>query len=335
MSDNIYKQNVYSLKQKMWHGKGVVGSEEETAMSVYGRMIPVEFEQRPFGITLNGEFKETGKHYGIVRSEGGKEKVIGETKGRYNLTQPVQYATIFDEFVSKPVETMGFLGTHGQKMFITWNLPNIDVHGDKVEMYGFLATGFDGKFGEKLYETGVRVVCNNTWNMAVSDSEERGRGSVYSAKHSMVDHEERLGIWMRYITSQAESNVEIYQNLFRKMEEKPIGIDDAYGLFSKVYAKKGNIDSSFYPSELIEKDDAKITAYNDSQEEKRDMAIELFKGAGIEITKTVWGAFNCVTELENHKIASKKDTTESILLGNRQGIMQDAMSVMSEYVEVR
>lgn len=332
MSDNIYGQNVYSLKEKMWHGKGIIGVEEENAMSVYGRMIPVEFEQRPFGITLNGTFKETGKHYGIIRSEGGKEKVIGETKGRYNLTQPVQYATIFDEYVGKAVETMGFLGTHGQKMFITWNLPNIDVHGDKVEMYGFLAVGFDGKFGEKLYETGVRVVCNNTWNMAVSDAQERVRGAVYTAKHSMNDHEERLGIWMRYITNKAYENVEIYQNLFRKMEEKPIGVDEAYGLFAKVYEKKGNIDGSYYPSELLEKDDAKIIEYNEGQEEKRDMAVELFKGAGIEITPTVWGAFNCVTELENHKVKSKKDKTESILLGNRQSIMQQAMDVMSVVV---
>lgn len=332
MSDNIYKQNVYSLKQNMWHGKGTVGKEEEDALSVYSRMLPVSFEQRPFGIYLNGEFTETGKHYGIVRIGNGKERVIGETKGRYNLTQPETYAKLFDEYVCRPVETMGFLGTGGERMFTTWNLPQVDVHGDKVEMYGFLAAGFDGKFGEKLYETAVRVVCKNTWNMAVGDSEEKRRGAVYTAKHSMKDHEERLGIWMRYITKEAEESVKIYESLFRKMEETPLTIDNAYGLFSKVYSKKDSI-GEFHPEELRNKDQEKIDGWNEKQEEKRDMAIDLFKGAGVEISKTVWGAFNCVTELENHKIPSKKDKTESILLGNRQTIMADALMVMSDYVE--
>ena len=150
----------------------------------------------------------------------------------------------------------------------------------------------------------------------------------------MKDHEERLGLWMAYITKQAEENIKIYQSLFRKMEETRLTIDIAYNLFAKVYTKKNSL-GDFHPDELREKDQTKIDDFNASQEEKRDLAIELFKGAGIEITNTVWGAFNSVTELENHKIPSKKDKTESILLGNRQSIMQNALSVMAEYVEVR
>jgi len=335
MTDNIYKQNVYSLKEPMWHGKGTVGEDGEAASSVYGRMSPVEFEQRPFSIPLGGTTVHETKLFGIVRVGDGKEKLIGEAK-RYNLTQPARYAALFDEYVNRPVETMGFLGSSGQKMFITWNLPNVDVHGDEIRMYGFLAVGFDGKYGEKLYETGVRVVCSNTWNMAVaesSDSTKRG-GVIYTGKHNMSDHEERLGIWMRYTTKQAEENVLIYQNLFRKMEETPVTNSDlAYNLFSKVYPLKNSL-GEFHPDELRGKDQGKIDEYNLSQETKRDLALELFKGKGIAITPSVWGVFNSVTELENHIIPSKKDKTESILLGNRQAIMQNAMSVLSEYAEI-
>jgi len=334
MTDRIYKQNVYSLREPMWHSKGVVGQEEENAMSVYRHMLPVAFEQRPFSISLNGGTVESNKHFGIVRVGGNTEKIIGQSKGRYNLTQPEKYAQLFDAYVQKPVETMGFLGTSGERMFTTWSLPQIDVHGDIVKMFGFLAVGFDGKFGEKLFETGVRVVCSNTWSMAVADSQEKRGGAAYSAKHNMKDHEERLGIWMRYITKQAEENVAIYQSLFRKMEETPVTVDVAYNLFAKVYPKKNSL-GDFHPDELRGKDQGKIDLLNQSQEEKRDLAIELFKGAGVEIGKTLWGTFNVITELENHHIPSKKDKTESILLGNRQGIMQEALLVMSEYVENR
>lgn len=328
--DRIFGQNFYSNKEPAWHKKGRVGQENEGAVLVYSKMSPVSFEQRPFTITLNGKPIETKKHFGIVRISN-TEKVIGETKGRYKLVQPIRYAELFDEYVGKPVETFGFLGTSGEKMFITWNLPNVDVHGDEVKMYGFLTCGFDGRYGEKLFETGIRTVCWNTWNTAIADSEENHGGAIYAAKHNMVDHDERLGAWMRYMTLEADKNVQIYQGLFRKMEETPIGIDQAYNLFAKVYPKKDSI-GSYYPDDLRTKDQTKIDKWNNSQEAKRDLAVELFKGRGIEITPTVWGAFNCITEQENHLLDSKKDTTESILIGNRQSIMQEALFVMKEYV---
>lgn len=331
--DDITDKNFYSYKKQVWHGKGIVGEIEESAMSVYERMTPVRFEQRPFSITLNGEVYETGKHYGIVRIAE-KEVVIGQTKGRYVLTQPKRYAELFDQYVGKPVETMGFLGTHGKRMFTTWVLPQVDVHGDKVDMFGLLAAGFDGAFGEQIYETGVRVVCRNTFNKAISNSDEKFKGAVYSGRHTEKDHEETLGIWMQYVTQQAEENVEVYQKLFRKMEETPITTDKAYNLFSQVYYLKDSI-GSYYPDQLRTKDQGTIDDFNQDQMKKRDLALSLFSDAGIEITPTVYGVYNSVTELENHHIKSKKDSTESILFGDRQNVMENAFNIMSEYVEVR
>ncbi len=328
--DDIYKNDFYSYNQPAWHKKGIVGQEKESAVKVYSRMTPVLFDQRPFTINLSGKTVSTGKHYGIVRVEGTKEDIIGETKGRYNLTQPKRYAEIFDEYVGRYVETMGFLGTKGQKLFLTWVLPKIDVHGDVVESYGFFTTGFDGKLSEKLYNTHVRVVCRNTYSRAIREGDANG-GATFTSKHTQLDHEERLGIWMRYMTQKAEEEVSLYQALFCKMEETPIDVTEAYKLFKSVYPYNDDI-GEYYPGELRTKDQKRIDEFNKGQEAKRDLAVELFKGKGIEISRTLWGAFNAVTELENHHIPSKKDTTESVLVGNRQVIMEKALSVMRKKV---
>lgn len=328
----VYNNNIYALGRDMWRGLGEVGQVGESATDVYSRMTPITFESRPFGVMLNGEIQDTGKHYAIVRTGGEKEVVVGNTKGRYNITQPIEYAQTFDKYVGKSIESMGFLGTNGQRMFLTSELPAVDVFGDRIDMYLFCAFGFDGVFGEKVYQTNIRFVCTNMWNKIVADSKNRFCG--VSFKHNQKNHLEDLGIWMRYITKQAEENVKIYEGLYRKMESTPLSIDQAGSLFSKVYSKKDSL-GAFHPDELREKNQGTIDEYNAKQDESVEIAMELFKGAGIQITRTVYGALNSVTELENRHRASKKPIAESILIGNRQNTMSYALDIMTEYVEVR
>ncbi|SRR5258706_5160544 len=328
----VYNNNIYALGKDMWRGLGTVGEVGESAVSINNRMSEVKFESRPFGVMLNGEVQDTGKHYGIVRVGDKKEVVVGQTKGRYNLTQPSEYAKVFDTYVNKPVESMGYLGTSGQRMFLTSELPAIDVYGDRVDMYLFCAFGFDGIYGEKIYQTNIRFACTNMWNRIVADSKNRFGG--VSFKHNQKNHLEDLGIWMRYITTQAEQNIKIYEGLYRKMESTQVSIDQAGNLFAKVYAKKDSL-GAFHPDELREKNQGTIDEYNQKQDESVDVAMQLFKGAGIEITPTAYGIFNCVTELENRHRMSRKPIAESILIGNRQNTMSYALNVISEYVEVR
>lgn len=329
MSDNIFKENVYSHNQEMWHRKGRVGEDNETALQVYSTMLLVEFVQRPFSILLNGNVIES-KDVAIIRVENGKERQIGSTKGRYQLIQPVEYCRLFDSTVGKPVETLGFLGSKAEKMFLTWQLPAIDVHGDVVNLYGFLANGFDGKFGTKLYTTSVRVICNNTWNQAIGAEDTMEN---YSSKHVEKDFMKKLGLWMSYINKTSEENVAYLKGVFTKMEEKPLTIDDAYGFFAKVFPLP-NEYSQYAPVEILKEREQDFSNDTKSANENRDLAMSLFSGAGIEITPTLWGGFNVVTEMENHHVESKKDTTYSILLGNRQTIMSNAFNIAKEMLVV-
>ena len=328
MSDNTYKQNTYSRDLISWHKKGRVGHEDENAKQVYEQMEEVTFVQRPYNIILNGKRHESS-NIGIIRIEGNNESEIGITKGRYNLTQPLEYCQIFDKSVNKPVETLGFLGENAEKLFITWILPAINVHGDIVKAFGLLSAGFDGKYGEKLHRVYERVVCENTLSLAISDAEQSKdgfAGKVYSGKHNSSMHERDLAAWMSYITRQAEEYTAIHESLFCKMQETKIDKSLAYSLFCKVYPLKNEL-GAFYPDEIRAEKEEGINDYNAKQTDSRDFALELFAGKGIEIDSTLWGGFNAVTEAENHYKKSKKDTTYSILLGNRQTIMENALKV--------
>ena len=327
MSDNTYGQNAFFNGTPAWHKKGTVGDGSIGAEAVFNGMPEkVHFELRPFSILLNGQ-TFVGKDTGIIRISGASEDLVGRTKNRYKLTQPIDYCKMFDAHVGQPVETMGFLGTNGSRMFLTWNLPDLDVHGDKVKNFGFIAVGFDGLFGEKLYLTNVRVVCNNTWQAAINSSK-----AVYSGKHNHLNHERDMALWMEHVQKQTEERVAIHQSLFRKWEETKVTKDQARQIFENVYpTKNGKLEDA--PAILIEEEKENVIEYNLKQIEKRDLAMELFSGRGIEITPTVWGAFNCITEQQNHYIHSKKDDLNSLLLGARAETMAYAMSVCSNFAK--
>lgn len=331
MPAKIYLQNVYSLDKPMWHNLGTVGKKKESAEKVYGRMSQVSYSHQPFIISLNGKEVESG-NYGIVMTDAnGVQHLIGRSKTNYNITQPETYCKMFDVAVGAPVETLGFLDEDASRMFLTWDLPAISVYGDKVQNYGFLAAGFDGNFGANLFLTSVRVVCANTWAMAISSAgDKKGKGKLYGSKHSHINHERDLKIWMEYIHRQATDSVKLYEGLFRKMESIRVTKTVAGNLFAKVYPFKDEI-GSYYPEALRGEREALNSEHDNKQQERRDLAMSLFEGAGVQITPTVWGAYNCITEMQNYHIPSKKDTTNSILVGNRQELMAGAFKAFSEY----
>lgn len=339
--DNINRNNFYSLKVKAWHGKGIVGEENETAQQVYGRMDLVEFQQHPFQLIVEGSVIANNM-LGIIRKQGGKISLVGNSKDKYDLKQPIDYILKFDEMVGKPVETLGFLGSKAEKLFITWNLPEIDIRGDRVEMYGLLSFGFDGKYGNHLFATSVRTVCQNTHAMAVADAAEtnnHGRGknsnnAIVTTRHNQKNHLDTLGYWMKYVDKESERQVENIRFLFLKMQEKPLSLDEAYGFFSKVYPVSQE-KTSFIPPELISKRDETLDKQDEKQKEYQDLAMSLFSGAGIEIEKNIYGAYNTITEINNHHIQSRKnDGVDSLILGDRAKVMNSAWSLAKEMVLV-
>ena len=107
---------------------------------------------------------------------------LGLVSDRYKIVQPIEVLEFFRDMVGTiaHLETAGVLrdGAH------YWALARMDgefnVAGDKVKQYLLLASSADGSLATQARLTSVRVVCNNTLQLA-----QRGQAEV-QVRHSSV-----------------------------------------------------------------------------------------------------------------------------------------------------
>jgi hypothetical protein len=334
--DNIFGQRFYGHREPAWHLLGFVTQEDMTAgESLTGLGGGYWLEKRPVTVNLNGNEQETGD-FAIVRSptfDDATERIFGYVTKQYNIIQPLRICELFDENVRQPVETLGMLGK-GEKLFLTWKLPDMDVKGDILKLYGFIAAGYDGKFGASLNLVKTRVVCQNTFSSAVSEAENnkvQGQGKVWSGKHNSTNIERDLGIWMEYVQERAETQLAKEQELFVKMAETPMKDKDTiYNLLFKIYPNPAKLPD-YYPDKLRQEKQDKIDELVEKSERDADMVMSLFNGQGTAINATTWGLFNAVTEAENWARSTKKDASASIMIGNRSKTMSVALDVIGKY----
>jgi len=334
MMDNIYGERFYGHKYPAWHKLGIVNSDEQTAGDTLGMLTPYWIEKRPVTLELNGRLVETGD-FALVRSsvpDDVGERVFGYVTKQYTPLQPLDLAELFDDKVGEPVETMGMLGK-GERMFLTWKLPSFDVReNDEVQLFGFLATGFDGKMGAYLNVTSIRVVCQNTWQAAFAEGKNKkakGRGTVFSGKHTQKDLPYRYGEWMGYVQEEASNQVQLVSSFFRLLANTPVQSDTVVqDILWEAFPNREVPE--YYPGTLLDDKTASVEKHNDTMAQYRDGITEVFQGAGTDITPDLWGVFNATTEYFNWGQMAKKPVEASILMGNRSRNMNRVTKVLQE-----
>jgi len=341
MAHELFGKRFYGHRIPAWHNLGVVSQLEMTAQEALTALGGgYSFDKKPVLVEFNGEMQNVNDSYAIVRSatvDDNTERIFNYVTGRYNIIQPLAVCTMFDEFVVEPVETMGMLGK-GEKLFLTWTLPSFDVYGDKINTYGLIAVGYDGKFGVNLNVVTTRVVCQNTWNVAISEAERAGNkdgfGRIWSGKHHSPNIERDFGIWMEHIQDQALADATQAKTMFERMANVPMHTDDFYKVLFGVYPNPKAVPAN-YPIKLIADKQATHEKQLKYAQNDREMTMALFEGAGTDIDKTAFGGFNAVTEYENWARMTKKSADASILFGNRANTMNRAKAQIMEFVEVR
>ena len=335
MSANLFGSRFFGHRKPAWHGLGVVSDKDMTAVEAMSAIGGYWIEQRPVTVMLNNEQTETGD-YAIVRSQtfdDNQEMVFGYTTEHYKIIQPLRICELFDENVSQPVETLGML-QQGQKLFLTWGLEPFNVgKNDEVKPYGFIAGGFDGKYGSSLNVVVTRVVCENTWRSAIQEAEatkEKGRGRIWSGKHTSGNLDRDFGIWLSYVQQESEKRNQSLSQVFNMLAAKEIhSKETAQQIVDGIFAYPDNVPD-YFPEKLRVEKQEKIDALKESADKNRQGVMALFDGEGTAIDATAWGLFNAVTEWENWGLASKKPTEYSVLFGNRDMVMSKAYSVITE-----
>lgn len=231
MADNININNgqasFFSVRKPAWHGLGKVVEEAltaEEAIVAAGLNYKVEKVNNyaKVGDGMMANYIINPESFSTIRTDN--NAILGTVGSQYNVIQNTEAFDFFAEFAGKKAaifETAGALGK-GEVIFITAKIPDTLRIGknDTVDEYLLLANSHDGSGKVRVLFTPIRVVCNNTLNMALKNySMNVSIKHTNNAKDKLKSAHELLGIHKVSI-----QNRELIFNLLAdsKLEDKVI-----------------------------------------------------------------------------------------------------------------
>lgn len=164
MAANV--ETMFYVREKPWHGLGVRVEEavsSKDALKLSGLDWTVLQESI---LSSSGEVIEGYK----ANVRDSDRKVLGVVTERYRVIQNAEAFEFTDELLGSGVryETAGSL-QEGKKVWLLARLPReYIIGGERISPYLVFSNSHDGSGAVKVAVTPIRVVCNNTLNLALS-----------------------------------------------------------------------------------------------------------------------------------------------------------------------
>lgn len=164
---SAYVETMMSTRQKPWHGLGTIVAESPTSEDAI-KLAGLDWEVHPKPIYTEGGLKIPGYVANTRDSDG---RILGVVSDKYKIVQNAEAFKFTDSLIGGEVryETAGSL-KNGKCIWLLAHLPNTSILGDEVAPYLCFTNTHDGTGAIKVCMTPVRVVCNNTLNLALSSS---------------------------------------------------------------------------------------------------------------------------------------------------------------------
>jgi phage/plasmid-like protein (TIGR03299 family) len=179
MPENISQRDgqaaVMVVGEPAWHRLGTILSKPATAKeAIQSAHLGWEVIKQPL-FAGEAEHHRIAGHFAIVRDDDWSRKkatVLGIVGESYTPVQNREAFAFFDPIVGDEAavyHTAGALGD-GQRVWILAKLPeDIRVIGDDItQKYLLLSNSHDGNSAVQIKFTPIRVVCQNTLTMALS-----------------------------------------------------------------------------------------------------------------------------------------------------------------------
>lgn len=272
-----------SLRQPAWHGLGTILTDEVTTLEMLQAAHLDNWNVRCETISLPGRYHREA--FATVRTNpfDGEADVLGIVGERYKVLQNEDLFAFGDNILDGARwETAGSIKS-GTVVFGSLALERetiIDKNGvgDKVNSYLLVHTSHDGSLAIQASITPVRVVCQNTLNMAVG-----ARGK--SAKQSFrIRHTQTVDGKIQ-AAREALGLAHIYMDEFDKQAQE---------LFAAEVNDKKFFDiiTAAYPKPEVDSKGS-FTKW----ENKIDVLNDIYSGpTQVGIKGTAWGAYNAMTE---------------------------------------
>jgi phage/plasmid-like protein (TIGR03299 family) len=274
-----------SLRQPAWHGLGTVLDSEVTTSEMLQVAHLADWNVRLEDINLPGRYHRNA--FATVRTNpfDGEDDVLGIVGERYQVLQNEQLFDFGDAILDGASwETAGSI-KHGTVVFGSLALERevtIDPNGvgDKVNTYLLVHTSHDGSLAIQASITPVRVVCQNTLNMAVGARGKSAKQSfrirhTQSVQGKVQAAREALGLAHKYLDA--------FEIEAQAMMAQAINTDTFFDIIKAAYPEP----------------DADIKGSATKWQNKVDVLFDIYRGdtvMGAGVADTAWGAYNTLTE---------------------------------------
>ena len=164
--------SMFYVKEKPWHGLGRMVQEAPTSADAL-RLAGLDWkvEPKPIYYEVDGIFGKTMTPIPgfVANTRDSDGAVLGVVTDAYKIVQNVDAFAFTDNIIGGDVryETAGSLAD-GKRIWLLARLPETEIVGDKVEQYLVFTNTFDGSGSVRVSCTPIRVVCQNTLNVALS-----------------------------------------------------------------------------------------------------------------------------------------------------------------------
>lgn len=267
-----------------WHGLGVRVEESpnsEDAIKVAG--LDWTVESKPI---YNDNHIQIPGFVANTRSTDGS--VLGIVSDKYKIVQNAEAFKFTDSLIGGDVryETAGSL-KNGKSIFLLAHLPHTSILGDEVAPYLCFTSTHDGTGSIKVCMTPIRVVCNNTLNLALNKARRtwtcRHMGNLEDklaeATHTLGlanKYMERLGVEADRLANTTVTNDQIQEIL---AEMFPINTEDSDRIKANTNKAKTEFMVAYYMPDIA------------------------------KFQNTAWGLINAASDFVGHSVPQRNTST--------------------------
>lgn len=308
-------ETMFSVREKPWHyemTKDVTKLIQEAPTSAEALALAGldwKVEQTPVytdaGIEIPG--------YKANRRNTDKA-ILGIVSNRYQIVQNTEAFEFTDAIVGETengvvkYETAGSL-SGGKKIWLLAKMPTQKVLDDEVEPYMCFTNSHDGSGAIRICMTPIRVVCNNTLNMALNGAKRQWSTKHVGDMQSKLE-EAKMCMFMadKYMTRLDEeadrlANIKLYREQIDEILDEMFPVDKEMS-----ERKKNNV-----------------------QEVKNNYYVAYYMPDIAKFRDTAWGAINAMSDMVTHT-APKRNTKD--FNANRWGKIMEGHAMMDQFVEL-
>lgn len=299
-------ESMMYVREKPWHGLGTRVEEAPTSTDAL-RMAGLDWSVVQRNIQVCGGAKIKNYKANIRDSDG---TVLGVVSDRYKIVQNAEAFEFTDSLIGGEVryETAGSLNG-GRKIWLLARLPETEIAGDKTEPYICFTNTHDGSGAIRVCMTPIRVVCNNTLNLALGSARRawsvRHTGDMASKMHEARVCLEMASAYMNDLSQTADrlANTTVTHDRLREILDEMFPVTE-----DSTDREKQNI-----------------------QKLKNEYMVCYFAPDILKFRGTAWGAVNVMSDMISHNAPRRKTANYR---ENNWGRIMDGHAMLDKFVSL-